>query len=58
MRCLDIVWMVVSPRSSHPLRILVVRNDVIVVGELFVTDGARASLLSDLPVQQLAHLGR
>jgi len=56
MCCLDIVWMVVPPSSAHSLRILVVRNDVVVVGELFVADGAYTSLLSDLTVQQLPHL--
>ena len=35
-----------------------VGNDVVVVRELFVADGARASLLSDLHVQQLPHLPR
>src|SRR5581483_3718218 len=31
---LDVVWMAVSPCSSHSFRILVVRNDVVVVSEL------------------------
>jgi hypothetical protein len=58
MRRPDIVRVVVSPRSSHSFRILVVRNGIVVVGELFVADGANTALLSDLAVQQLSHLGR
>ena len=58
MRCLDIVRMVISPSSSHSLRTLVVRNDVVIVGELLVADGAYACLLSDLHLQQLPHLPR
>jgi hypothetical protein len=50
--------MVVSPRSAHPFGIPVVRNDVVIVGELFVADGAYACLLSDLHVQQFPHLPR
>jgi len=58
MSCLNIVWMIVSPSSAHSFGVSVVRDDVVVVSELFVTDGAYASLLSDFPVQHLAHLGR
>jgi hypothetical protein len=32
-------------------------SDVVVVGELFVADGAFPVLLDNLPVQQLPHLG-
>ena len=35
-----------------------IRHDVVVVGELFVAEGARASLLSDLAIEQLPHLPR
>ena len=35
-----------------------IRHDVVVVGELFVADGAYASLLSDLAVQQRPHFRR
>jgi hypothetical protein len=55
---LDIVRVVISPSPAHSFRILVVRNDVVVVGELFVAEGTYARLLSDLTVQQLPHLGR
>ena len=58
MCCLDIVRMIVPPRSPHSFRAFVVRNDVVVVGEFFVADGARASLFSDLAVEQLPHLPR
>jgi hypothetical protein len=37
--------MIVSPSSSHSFRILVVRNDIVVVGELFVADGAYSGVL-------------
>jgi hypothetical protein len=56
--CLDIVRMVVPPGSTHSFRIPMVRHHVIVVSELFVADGADATLLSSLSVQQLSHFGR
>lgn len=56
MCSLDIVWVVVPPRSSHAFGISVVWRDVVVIGELFVTDGALPVLFDDLPVQELAHL--
>ena len=58
MDCLDIVRMIISPGSSHSLGIPVVRDDVVVVRELFMAYRAYASLLADFPVQQFAHLGR
>jgi len=45
MHCLDIVRRIVSPRAAHALRVLVVRHDVVVVGELLVADAAPAALL-------------
>jgi hypothetical protein len=54
--CLDIVGMIVSPRSSHPFGILVIRHNVGVVRELFVTDGALPVLLHNLKVQESPHL--
>jgi hypothetical protein len=54
--CLDIVWMVISPRSTHSFGILMVWNDVVVVGELFVADRAYSGLLPHLAVQQFPHL--
>jgi hypothetical protein len=45
---LDIVWMIISPRSSHSFRVLVVWNDVVVIREVFVADGAYSALLENL----------
>jgi len=56
MGCLDVVRVVVPPRSSHPFGISVVRNDIVVVCELFVADGAFPVLLDNLPPQQFPHL--
>ena len=58
MGCLNVIWMVISPRSAHPFWIPVVRHDVVIVAELFVADRALSVLFDDLPVQELAHLGR
>jgi len=58
MRCLDVVRMIVPPGSSHSFGILVIRNDVIVVGELIVADRAYSGLLPHLAVQQCSHLCR
>src|SRR5215475_10423729 len=52
---LNIVWMVVAPGSAHPFRVPVVGYDVVIVRELFVADGADATLQPDLAVQQLPH---
>jgi len=58
MGCLNVVWMVISPRSAHPFWIPMVGHDVVIVGELFVADGAFLVLIDDLPVQQFPHLRR
>lgn len=55
MHGLDIVWMIVSPGSSHPFRVLVVRYDVAIFSKFLVADCAFAALLGDLPVQQFPH---
>lgn len=55
---LDVVRMIVSPCPAHSFRILVVRNNVVVVSKLFVTDCANARLLPNLAIQQFAYLGR
>jgi len=54
---LDVVGMIVSPRSSHSTGIDVVRNDVAVVGELPVAESAYAVLRGDFSVHQFPHLG-
>ena len=58
MCCLDIVWMIVSPSSSHSFGILVVGDNIAVIREVFVADGAYPALLPNLAVQKLSHLGR
>ena len=58
MYCLNIVGMIVPPGSTHAFRILVVRNDVVGIGELFMADCAYAGLLPNLAVQQIAHFRR
>jgi hypothetical protein len=57
MCCLDIIWMVVPPRSSHSFRVLVIRDDVVIVREVFAADGAYPALLDNLSVQKLPHFG-
>jgi hypothetical protein len=52
MRCLNVVCMVVPPGPSHSFRIPVVRHDIVVIRELFVTDSAFPVLFDDLAVQQ------
>src|SRR5208282_6133923 len=52
MRCLDIVWVVVPPRSSHPFGIPVIWNYIRVIRELFVADGAFPVLLRNLSVEK------
>jgi hypothetical protein len=45
-------------RHSVPYADIGIRNDIVVIRELFEADGADATLLSDLSVQQLSHLSR
>src|SRR5271156_3811763 len=58
MRCLNIVWVVISPRSSHAFGISVVGYYVVVIGEPFIADGAFSVLLDNLPIQQFPHFSR
>ena len=58
MRCLDIVRMIVPPRSSHPFGIPVIWNYIRVICELFVADGALPVLFHNLPIQQFPHFSR
>jgi hypothetical protein len=53
---LDILRMIVSPRSSHASGMDVIGHDVVVVGEGFLADGASSVLLEDLAMEQLPHL--
>jgi hypothetical protein len=57
MHGLDVFRMVISPGSSHSLRVSVVRHDFAAVGKFMVANGALPGLLGDLSVQQLSHLG-
>ena len=49
--------MIISPRSTHSFRVLVVRYDIVVIGKLFVADRADPTLLEDLAVHQFPHFG-
>jgi predicted dithiol-disulfide oxidoreductase (DUF899 family) len=53
---LDIIRMVVPPRSSHAFRVFVVRNDIAVFIEVFLADCTFSVLFGDLSIQQLSHL--
>ena len=55
MRCLDIVWVVVSSTSAHSFWIPVVRHHIVIVCELFVANRASPILLDNLAVQQFPH---
>ncbi len=56
MNGLDIVRMIVSPRSSHASGMDVIGHDVVVAGEGLQADGALSVLLDDLAIEQLPHL--
>lgn len=58
MRCLDIVWMVVSPRPSHSFGLPMVWHDIVVVRELMVAYCADAVLLGDFPLQKFSQFRR
>ena len=58
MCCLNVIRVIVSPCPAHSFRILMVRNNVVVVSKLFMADCANARLLSNLAIQQFAYLGR
>ena len=57
MDCLDVVGMIVPPRSSHSAGTDMVRNDVVVIRKRTIAQSAHAVLGNDLPVHQLPHLG-
>src|SRR5271157_4536697 len=48
MHGLDVFRMVISPGSSHSLRVSVVRHDVAAVGKFMVTNGALPVLLDEI----------
>lgn len=41
----------------HHVRVFVVRNDLAAIRELLLANCTRSALLSDLPIEQLPHLG-
>src|ERR1700722_1491151 len=55
MRCLDVIRVIISPSSAQSFWIPVVRNHIVIVCELFMTNGAFPVLLDNLPVQQFPH---
>jgi len=58
MRRLNIVWVIVSPCSSHPFGISVVWDNIVVIAEFFFADGTDPVLFHNLPVQQFPHFCR
>jgi len=54
VRCLDIVRVIVSPLPSYSFGVFVVRNDVVVVGKLFVTDRTFLVLLDNLLIRMMS----
>src|SRR5580700_3858504 len=54
---LDVVRMIVPPRSAHAAGTDVVRHDVAVLGKPFLAECADAILCRNLSVHQLPHLG-
>jgi hypothetical protein len=52
---LNVIRMVVSPRSSHAAGMDVVRYDIVVVGELYFAEGAFTVLDDDLLVEKFSH---
>jgi hypothetical protein len=56
MHSLDVVGMIVSTCASHAFRPFMVGDDLAVVLECRVANGADAFLFDDLAVQQFTHL--
>jgi hypothetical protein len=56
MNRLDVFRVIVSPCPSHSARTDVVGDDVAVVGERFLAEGAYAILGDDLPVEEFLTL--
>ena len=52
---LNVIRMIVSPRSAHTAGMDMVGYDVAIVGEWFVTEGALATLGGNLPVEEFPH---
>ena len=54
---LDIVWVIVTPSSTHSTGIDMVGNDVVIIRERPFAKGTSTVLHTDLSVHQLSHLG-
>lgn len=52
---LNVVGMIVSPGGSHALRLDVVRDDIVTIGERLVADSAFSILFHDFPAEQPLH---
>jgi hypothetical protein len=48
--------MIVPPRSSHSFRLFVIRNDIVIICELFTANRTDAVLFDDFPVHRFPHL--
>ena len=58
MNCLDILGVVISPRTSHSFGLNVVWNNFVAIREGGFADCTLPLLLGDLSVQQFPHFGR
>ena len=58
MCCLDIIWVVIRPRSAHSFGIPVIGNHIVIICELFVTNRTFPVLLDNLPVEKFPHFSR
>jgi len=56
VNCLNIVWMIVSPGSSHTLWVDVVWDNIAIVCELCKAESALPVLRADLTVEKFPHL--
>jgi|GEM_PF-4635175 len=54
---LNIVWVIVAPRSTHAFRFFVFPYDLRRVGEFFVADRAAIVLFGDFLLYQFVHSG-
>ena len=56
MDCLNVLGMIISPRSSHPFGLDMVGHNLVVMRELLVANRAPPILLNDFSVKQFPHL--
>ncbi len=55
MNCLNVLRVIVPPRSSHATGTDVVGHNVSIVGEPLLAESTEPILCSDLPVEELPH---